>query len=282
MTLRARSRTIGITSCRNVGRARRFPTTRYASMRPRSISDVILDDRTERTDTETVDNSRAIGELTDLPGTTPDGERPQVSHEAAAIETRKRLADSPGCATSRRAVRAPLAPYVAFGDECDRDPVLAGLLCLQPNRGHRPPQRRRGAEHAPPVESPIDARQLLDRPGGVLSPVLAQAAFDSLESGSGGELLQEPASGLAGGQLEVHLRAGRSPRSTRAPPHDSGATRRRDDALSRGDPIPGHHGRRGATGSGAANSCDSAASDSRRDRGDARRAAHRPVHPADL
>ena len=31
-----------------------------------------------------------------------------------------------------------------------------------------------------------------------------------------------------------------------------------------GNPIPGRHGGRGATGSGAANSCDSAASDSRR------------------
>src|SRR5690349_19970035 len=61
MTLIGLRRTIGITSCRNVGRARRFPNTRCASTRLRSVSGVILDDRTEGTDTETVDNSRAIG-----------------------------------------------------------------------------------------------------------------------------------------------------------------------------------------------------------------------------
>src|SRR6266571_5190867 len=61
-------------------------------------------------------------------------------------------------ATPREAVPPLLAGHVLCGDECHRDAVLAGLLRLQPNRGHRPPERRRGAEHPPPLEPPIDAR----------------------------------------------------------------------------------------------------------------------------
>jgi len=42
--------------------------------------------------------------------------------------------------------------YVLCGDEYHRDPALARLLRVQQNRGHRPPERRRGAEHTPPLE----------------------------------------------------------------------------------------------------------------------------------
>src|SRR2546425_11406863 len=111
---------------------------------------------------------------------------------------------------------------------------------------------------------------------------MAQASVASLESGGGGELLQEPAAGLAGRQLEMHLGPGRAPRPARPPPHDSGTTLRRDDALSRGHPVPGRRRGPGTTGSGAADSGDSAAGDSRRDRRDARSAPHRPLPPADL
>src|SRR2546425_5711641 len=57
----------------------------------------------------------------------------------------------------------------------------------------------------------------------------------------------------------MHLGPGRAPRPARPPPHDSGTTLRRDDALSRGHPVPGRRRGPGTTGSGAADSCDSAA-----------------------
>src|SRR5439155_1384879 len=66
------------------------------------------------------------------------------------------------------------------------------------------------------------------------------------------------------------------------PPHDSDTTLRRDDALSGGHPVPGRRRGPGTTGSGAADSCDSAAGDFRRDRRDASGASHWPLPPADL
>src|SRR5437870_4133471 len=105
---------------------------------------------------------------------------------------------------------------------------------------------------------------------------MAQAPVASLESGGGGELLQEPAAGLAGRQLEMHLGPGRAPRPARPPSHDSSTAPRRDDALSRGHPVARRRRGPGTTGSGAADSGDSAAGDSRRDRRDASGAPHRP------
>src|SRR5437667_7172358 len=52
-------------------------------------------------------------------------------------------------------------------------PILVAFLRPEPDRGHRPPARGRGVQHAPPLKSPVDARQLLGRPSGVLSQVLA-------------------------------------------------------------------------------------------------------------
>src|SRR2546430_8263255 len=86
--------------------------------------------------------------------------------------------------------------------------------------------------------------------------------------------------GLAGRQLEMHLGPGRAPRPARPPPHDSGTTLRRDDPLSRGHPVPGRRRGPGTTGSGAADSCDSAAGDSRRDRRGASGAPPPPPSPA--
>src|SRR3989442_2325908 len=80
----------------------------------------------------------------------------------------------------------------------------------------------------------------------------------------------------------MHLGPGRAPRPARPPPHDSGPTLRRDDALSRGHPVAGRRRGPGTTGSGAADSCDSAAGGSRRDRRDASGAPYRPLPPADL
>src|SRR2546427_192564 len=80
----------------------------------------------------------------------------------------------------------------------------------------------------------------------------------------------------------MHLGPGRAPRPARPPPHDSSASPRGDDALSGGHPVAGRRRGAGTTGSGAADSCDSAAGDSRRDRRDASGASHRPLPPADL
>src|SRR2546426_7510842 len=54
---------------------------------------------------------------------------------------------------------------------------------------------------------------------------MAQAPVASLESGGGGELLQEPAAGLAGRPLEMHLGPGRAPRPARPPSQDRKSTR---------------------------------------------------------
>src|SRR5216683_3821112 len=127
-----------------------------------------------------------------MPANASSEKRPSKSDRDSAASTRA------ACSTLRTAVPAPLAGYVLPGDERDRNRVLGALLRPQPDHGQRPPQRRRGAEHAPALESPIHARQLPGRPGGVLSPVLAPAAPDAVESSGGRELLQKPDSGLAG------------------------------------------------------------------------------------
>src|SRR5207247_7867426 len=106
--------------------------------------------------------------------------------------------------TSRTAVSAPLAGHVVPGDEPDRHLLLVALLRLEPHHRRRPQARGRGAEHAAPVESPVHARQLPGRSGGVLSAVLDPAAPDSLESRRGGELLPHADTRLAGRPLAVY------------------------------------------------------------------------------
>src|SRR5439155_23865406 len=75
---------------------------------------------------------------------------------------------------------------------------------------------------------------------------------------------------------------GRAPRPARPSPHDSSAPPRRDDAVSGGDPVTGRRRGPWTTGTGAADSCDSAAGGPCRDRRDAGGAPDRPLSPADL
>src|SRR5204862_6947645 len=169
--------------------------------------------------------------------------------------------------TPCKAVSVAVAGDVLPGDEPDRHGVLGVLLRLEPDSGDGPQERRHGAEHAPTLQPPIDARQFLGGPGGVLSAVLGSAPSLAVESRGGREFLPHPDSGVAGRQLEVHLGAAGTARSARAAPHDSSPAAWCDDALPGGHADAGWLGGTGTSGDRAAHSRDAGARDSGSDRG---------------